>query len=78
MNFALQKYQEIGLVATTNLENVENEGDCDSDFHCKAGLKCGKNNCKAVKSSFGGFKEIPKGFDCCYKPDLYKSGKVEF
>ena len=23
MNFALQKYQEIGLVATTNLENVE-------------------------------------------------------
>ena len=39
----------------------ENEGDCDSDNECKAGLLCGKNNC-------------PKNLgyeiwvDCCYSP----------
>ena len=36
----------------------ENEGDCDFDSHCKAGLKCGTNNCPS------GF---PSDYDCCYK-----------
>ena len=35
----------------------ENEGDCDKDSHCKAGLKCGKDNCPS------GF---PSSYDCCY------------
>ena len=38
----------------------ENEGDCDSDAHCKAGLACGTNNCPA-----GG--NFPPEADCCYK-----------
>ena len=36
----------------------ENEGDCDKDSHCKAGLKCGTDNCPS------GF---PSDYDCCYK-----------
>ena len=36
----------------------ENEGDCDYDSHCKAGLKCGSDNCPS------GF---PSYYDCCYK-----------
>ena len=36
----------------------ENEGDCDNESHCKAGLKCGTDNCP---SSF------PSDYDCCYK-----------
>ena len=35
----------------------ENEGDCDNDSHCKAGLKCGTDNCPS------GFPSI---YDCCY------------
>ena len=38
----------------------ENEGDCDSDDHCKAGLACGIDNCPA-----GG--NFPPEADCCYK-----------
>jgi len=38
----------------------EDEGDCDHDYHCKAGLKCGNNNCPS------GF---PWHYDCCYKPN---------
>ena len=38
----------------------ENEGDCDSDAHCKAGLACGTDNCPA-----GG--NFPPEADCCYK-----------
>merc|ERR1719433_686847 len=37
----------------------ENEGDCDKDSHCKAGLKCGTDNCPS------GF---PSNYDCCYNP----------
>ena len=37
----------------------ENEGDCDKDSHCKAGLKCGNDNCPS------GF---PSNYDCCYNP----------
>ena len=37
----------------------ENEGDCDNDSHCKAGLKCGTDNCPSV---------FPSHYDCCYKP----------
>ena len=37
----------------------EGEGDCDYDSHCKAGLKCGVNNCPS------GFPS--SGYDCCYK-----------
>ena len=36
----------------------ENEGDCDYDSHCKAGLKCGSDNCPS------GF---PSYYDCCYR-----------
>ena len=38
----------------------ENEGDCDSDAHCKAGLACGTDNCPAVGS-------FPPEADCCFK-----------
>ena len=38
----------------------ENEGDCDSDADCKAGLACGIDNCPA----WGNFH--PEA-DCCYK-----------
>ena len=37
----------------------ENEGDCDSDNDCHAGLKCGHNNCPST---------FPSQYDCCYKP----------
>ena len=46
---------------TQNKPCSENQGDCDSDNECKAGLLCGKNNC-------------PKNLgyeiwvDCCYSP----------
>ena len=43
----------------------ENEGDCDSDIHCRSGLKCGTNNCPS------GF---PSSFDCCYNPVVITSG----
>ena len=36
----------------------ENEGDCDNDSHCKAGLKCGTDNCPS---------NFPSYYDCCYK-----------
>ena len=35
----------------------EGEGDCDSDSHCKDGLKCGKDNCPS-----GNFSAKA---DCC-------------
>merc|ERR1712223_1102496 len=41
----------------------EFEGDCDNDDHCKAGLKCGDNNCPRA------FED--RSFDCCYDPDVY-------
>lgn len=45
----------------------EGEGDCDSDFDCKLGLVCGKDNCKNPKNITDGM-----GFDatddCCYRP----------
>ena len=31
----------------------EGEGDCDSDFDCKLGLVCGKDNCKNPKNITG-------------------------
>ena len=34
------------------------EGDCDHDYHCAKGLKCGSNNC--------GIGFAPWA-DCCYK-----------
>ena len=37
----------------------ENEGDCDSDYHCKSGLSCGKDNCP----SYLGFSSST---DCCF------------
>jgi hypothetical protein len=42
----------------------EFEGDCDHDNHCKAGLRCGSNNCPSG---------LPSGFDCCFKPGRYGS-----
>ena len=47
----------------------ENEGDCDNDSHCKAGLKCGTDNCP---SSF------PSSYDCCYKGILYYASQFRF
>ena len=38
------------------------EGDCDQDFHCLPGLKCGKDNCK----DFNPAAEADS--DCCYEP----------
>ena len=40
----------------------ENEGDCDTDNDCKAGLKCGTKNAKNCPSGF------PSYYYCCYKP----------
>ena len=39
----------------------ENEGDCDTDSHCKPGLTCGIDNCPS------GF---PSNYDCCYTASL--------
>ena len=47
---------------STNQCDVD-EGDCDSDSDCKAGLKCGSNNCK-VKTGL----DWDSGDDCCFKP----------
>ena len=47
---------------STNQCDVD-EGDCDSDNDCKAGLKCGSNNCK-VKTGL----DWDSGDDCCFKP----------
>jgi len=38
-------------------------GDCDSDSHCMAGLKCGNNNCKRDFSSSG--SNWARSADCC-------------
>ena len=38
------------------------EGDCDQDFHCLPGLKCGKDNCKDFNPAAEG------AADCCYEP----------
>ena len=46
-----------------------NEGDCDNDSHCKAGLKCGTDNCP---SSF------PSSWDCCYKGIIYYASQFRF
>jgi len=37
----------------------EGEGDCDKDSDCKAGLKCGNNNCRSFFSKAHSFA------DCC-------------
>ena len=37
-----------------------NEGDCDSDADCEAGLVCGQDNCRG-----DGFDDTD---DCCYVP----------
>ena len=39
------------------------EGDCDSDSDCKAGLKCGSRNCKTKSGLQWDVKD-----DCCYEP----------
>ena len=41
----------------------ENDGDCDGDDECQAGLACGSDNCP-VSLGFG--SEV----DCCYQPSL--------
>ena len=37
-----------------------NEGDCDSDADCKAGLACGIDNCPA-------WSNFHPEADCCFK-----------
>ena len=44
-------------------------GDCDSDSHCQAGLKCGKDNCIKFSDDFP-----DSGYDCCYDPNAPKCG----
>ena len=44
----------------------EDEGDCDSDSHCKDGLKCGNSNC-SQKSGY----QWDATDDCCYSKKLY-------
>jgi hypothetical protein len=48
---------------TTRNRCGEDEGDCDNDSDCKAGLKCGQDNC----SQKSGFLWNPAD-DCCYRP----------
>ena len=40
----------------------EMEGDCNSDFDCLDGLRCGNENCNENSGNW-----VP-GADCCYKP----------
>ena len=47
----------------------ENEGDCDHDDDCNAGLKCGTDNCPA------GFHAL---HDCCYKKGIRGDVSYEF
>ena len=53
---------------TNGIPCGEDEGDCDSNTECQAGLTCGSNNCP---DSLGFDIEI----DCCYEPSL---GDVQF
>jgi len=46
----------------------EGEGDCDDDSHCKAGLKCGNNNCRSF------FSKAHSSADCCEKDKGVKPG----
>ena len=58
-------YTDWSCCSETNKCSV-GRGDCDSDSHCQAGLKCGKDNC--VKFSY----DFPSsGYDCCYDPNNY-------
>ena len=43
---------DIGYCACKQSCN-ENEGDCDFNYHCQDGHRCGSNNC-------------PNSYDCCY------------
>ena len=47
---------------STNKCDVD-EGDCDWDSDCKAGLKCGSNNCKVKTGLDWDSKD-----DCCFNP----------
>ena len=40
------------------------DGDCDTDDDCKAGLKCGTKNCKEKSGLHWDSDD-----DCCYEPD---------
>jgi len=61
-------YTDWSCCSETNKCSV-GRGDCDSDSHCQAGLKCGKDNC--VKFSY----DFPcSGYDCCYDPNVPKCG----
>merc|ERR1711899_689026 len=52
------------LSCCTNSEPCDvGGGDCDSDSHCMAGLKCGNNNCKRDFSSSG--SNWARSADCC-------------
>ena len=42
----------------------ESGGDCDNDAECQPGLKCGKDNCRAIY----GDDKIDSKMDCCYNP----------
>ena len=47
-------------ICCSNIDKcTEGGGDCDFDFECAAGLKCGDNNCINFPNS---------QYDCCYKP----------
>ena len=48
---------EIGFCACHTCSELE--GDCDSDYQCRKGLRCGSNNCP---TSFG----FDTNNDCCY------------
>ena len=41
----------------------EQEGDCDADDQCKAGLKCGIDNCQAFHD------DAHRLADCCVKKE---------
>ena len=55
------------------------EGDCDRNSDCKAGLKCGKNNCRALASKLGkSASTFQSDDDCCYRPGLSLPSKPFF
>jgi len=47
---------------TSQYKCGEGEGDCDGDWDCKPGLRCGRFNCRGFASYF------PSSASCCYKP----------
>ena len=53
------------------------EGDCDTNFDCKKGLKCGKDNCPET-SKFESTDDCCEGMKCSVHSFLYKNCALNF